>query len=90
LNEQVKQPDNLAFDNPNPNGFLTWMHMLTAGVLPARRGKSFQITWFKVQGSRFKVDGTVKSLISDGAVKSSRSRLAQFRRMQRTYPYVKF
>ncbi|MFW6080952.1 MAG: hypothetical protein ACOC7W_03485, partial [Desulfosalsimonas sp.] len=30
------------------------------------------------------------SLILDGAVKSSRSRLAQFRRMQRTYPYVKF
>jgi hypothetical protein len=30
------------------------------------------------------VDALVKSLISDGAVKSSRSRLAQFRRMQRT------
>ncbi|MFO7859981.1 MAG: hypothetical protein R6U41_02030 [Desulfosalsimonas sp.] len=30
------------------------------------------------------VDELVKSLILDGAVKSSRSRLAQFRRMQRT------
>jgi len=29
-------------------------------------------------------DAVVKSLISDGAVKSSRSRLARFRRMQRT------
>jgi hypothetical protein len=33
-------------------------------------------------------EGTVKSF-SDGAVKSSRSRLAQFRRMQGTWPYVK-
>ncbi|MBA2880993.1 hypothetical protein HNR65_001319 [Desulfosalsimonas propionicica] len=40
--------------------------------------------------NHLKFEGTVKSLILDGAVKSSRSRLAQFRRMQRTYPYVKF
>jgi hypothetical protein len=36
------------------------------------------------------IDGTEKSLTLDGAEKSSRSRLAQFRRMQRTYLYVNF
>jgi len=35
-------------------------------------------------GEAFIYDGLVKSLILDGAVKSSRSRLAQFRRMQRS------
>jgi hypothetical protein len=39
-----------------------------------------------IKNHKLRLDGTVKSLISDGAVKS----LAQFRRMQRTYPYVKF
>jgi len=36
------------------------------------------------------INGLVKSLILDGGVKSSRSRLAQFRRMQSAYLYVKF
>jgi len=40
--------------------------------------------------SRSNFDGLVNSLILDGAVNSSKSRLAQFRRMQRSYLYVKF
>ncbi|MCF8028338.1 MAG: hypothetical protein K9K81_08230 [Desulfobacteraceae bacterium] len=45
------------------------------------------LAWYGQFGRIYAIipsDGAVKSLISDGAVKSSRSRLAQFRRMQRT------
>jgi len=51
-------------------------------IISVRPEKDFFTKVYKMAHLNF--DALVKSLISDGAVKSSRSRLARFRRMQRT------